>query len=47
MTLRYFEVEFQTLEPKKELQSPQMMREEKMLFPLYWRLIRLRRASSV
>ena len=46
-SLRYFEVEFQTLEPKKAPQSPQMMREEKMLFPLYWRLIRLRRSNSV
>ena len=35
ITLRYFEVEFQTLEPKCEPQSPQIIREEKMLFPLY------------
>ena len=38
MTLRYFEVEFQTLETKKEPQSPHMMRDEKMLFPLYEQL---------
>ena len=47
ITLRYLLVGFHTLEPKKEPQSPQMMREEKMLFPLYRRLIFFLRSNSV